>query len=93
MNVSGARIVYHTAPTPGLDSVSILGRPLDDQAIYTVVINDFMASGGDRLGFGPAAITTTPANVVDLDAFVAYLASLPQPVPEPTEPRIILRRP
>jgi 5'-nucleotidase len=92
-HVSGARIVYHTAPTPGLDSVTIQGRPLDDQAIYTVIINDFMASGGDRLGFGSAAISTTPANIVDLDAFTAYLASLPQPVAEPIEPRIILRQP
>jgi 2',3'-cyclic-nucleotide 2'-phosphodiesterase (5'-nucleotidase family) len=89
MHVSGARIVYRGGPSPGLDSVTILGRPLDDLAIYTVVINDFMASGGDRLGFGAAAISTTPANVIDLDAFVAYLASLPQPVPEPVEPRII----
>lgn len=93
MHVSGARIVYHTGDNPGLDSVTIHGSPLDDQAIYLVVINDFMASGGDRLGFGPAAISTTPTNIVDIDAFVAYLGSLPQPVPEPTEPRIILRRP
>ena len=92
-HVSGARLVYHTAPTPGLDTVTIQGRHLDDQAIYTVIINDFMASGGDRLGFGSAAISTTPANIVDLDAFTAYLASLPQPVSEPAEPRIILRRP
>jgi 2',3'-cyclic-nucleotide 2'-phosphodiesterase (5'-nucleotidase family) len=89
MHVSGARIVYHGGPTPGLDTVTVLGKPLDDQAIYTVVINDFMASGGDRLGFGPAAISTTATGVVDLDAFVAYLASLPQPVPEPVEPRLI----
>jgi 5'-nucleotidase len=91
MHVSGARIVYHGGPTPGLDSIAIGGTPLDDQAIYIVVINDFMASGGDRLGFGSAAISTIPADVVDLDAFTAYLASLPQPVTEPTEPRIIRR--
>jgi 2',3'-cyclic-nucleotide 2'-phosphodiesterase (5'-nucleotidase family) len=91
MHVSGARIVYHGGAAPGLDTVSILGRPLDDQTVYTVVINDFMASGGDRLGFGTAAITTVPAGTADLDAFVAYLSSLPQPVHEPAESRIIRR--
>jgi 5'-nucleotidase len=89
MHVSGARVVYHGGDTPGLDSVFVGGEPLNDQATYLVVINDFMASGGDRLGFGTDAISTTPADVVDLDAFVAYLASLPQPVTEPTEQRII----
>jgi 2',3'-cyclic-nucleotide 2'-phosphodiesterase (5'-nucleotidase family) len=91
MHVSGARLVYHVGDTPGLDTVTVLGRPLNDQAIYNVVINDFMAAGGDHLGFGSAAIATIPANTADLDAFVAYLSSLPQPVREPAEPRIIRR--
>jgi 2',3'-cyclic-nucleotide 2'-phosphodiesterase (5'-nucleotidase family) len=89
--ISGARIVYHAGGTPGIDSLTVLGNPLDDRAIYTVVLNDFSANGGDRLGFGSAAISTTAVGVVDLDALIAYLGSLPQPVSAPTEQRLVLR--
>lgn len=90
-HLSGARIVYHAGTTPGLDSLTIQGRPVLDQAIYTVVLNDFSANGGDRLGFGAAAISTQPANLVDLDALIAYLSSLPQPVTPPADARVIRR--
>ncbi|HET9425309.1 MAG TPA: 5'-nucleotidase C-terminal domain-containing protein [Gemmatimonadaceae bacterium] len=90
-HVSGARIVYHGGATPGLDSLTVLGRPVTDQAIYTVVLNDFSANGGDRLGFGTAAVSTVPANIVDLDALIAYLSSLPQPIVPPAGERVIRR--
>ena len=90
-HVSGARLVYHGGATPGLDSLAVQGRPIDRQAIYTVVLNDFSANGGDRLGFGAMAISTTPTNVADLDALIAYLSSLPQPVQPPAGDRIIRR--
>jgi 2',3'-cyclic-nucleotide 2'-phosphodiesterase (5'-nucleotidase family) len=90
-HLSGARLVYHAGATPGLDSLYIQGRPVSPQTIYTVVLNDFSANGGDRLGFGPLAITTLPANIVDLDALIAYLSSLPQPVVPPVGERVIRR--
>jgi 5'-nucleotidase len=89
MHVSGARIVYHAGPSQVIDTITVLGRPLQDQEIYTVVINNFMASGGDHFDFGNAALTTAPASTGQLEALVAYLASLPQPVTEPAEPRLI----
>jgi 2',3'-cyclic-nucleotide 2'-phosphodiesterase (5'-nucleotidase family) len=90
-HLSGARIVYHAGATPGLDSLTVLGQPVNDNAVYTVVLNDFSAAGGDRLGFGTAAISTIPANIVDLDALIAYLSSLPQPVAPPAGERVIRR--
>lgn len=90
-HVSGARLVYHGGATPGLDSLYVQGRPVQPQAAYTVVLNDFSANGGDRLGFGSLAISTTPANVADLDALIAYLSSLPQPVQPPADVRVIRR--
>ena len=78
-------------PSAGVDYTFSCTLPSLPGLIYTVVINDFMASGGDRLGFGTAAISSMPANIADLDAFVAYLSSLPQPIREPSEPRIISR--
>ena len=90
-HVSGARLVYHSAPTPGLDSLYVQGRPVQPKTIYTVVLNDFSANGGDRLGFGSLAISTMPANISDLDALIAYLSSLPQPVAPPADVRVIRR--
>ena len=75
----------------GVDSVAVGGRPLDDAAIYTVVESDFNATGGDNLGFGAAAISTESAGVNDLDALIAYLKSLPQPVAAPPALRLIVR--
>jgi 2',3'-cyclic-nucleotide 2'-phosphodiesterase (5'-nucleotidase family) len=91
-HVSGARIVYHQTPAPGIDTLSVLGTPVNDQAIYSVILNDFSAAGGDNLGFGAAALSTLPLNIVDLDALIAYLGSLPQPVTAPAEQRLILRQ-
>jgi len=90
-HISGARVVYHTAPTAAVDSITIGDLPLDDTAVYTVVQSDFTATGGDALGFGVAAISTASVGVTDLDALIAYLKSLPQPVSAPTAPRLIDR--
>ena len=90
-HISGARIVYHTMPIPDLDSISIGGRPLKDSAIYTIVQSDFTATGGDKLGFGDAALSMEPVGVNDLDALIAYLKSVSQPVKAPTGQRLILR--
>ena len=90
-HVSGARLVYHAGPPAGLDSLYVQGRPVEPQTIYTVVLNDFSANGGDRLGFGSLAISTTPTNIADLDALIAYLPSLPQPVQPPADARVIRR--
>jgi len=88
-HVSGARLVYHGGATPGLDSLAVQGRPVERATVYTVVLNDFSANGGDQLGFGSMAISSTPTNIADLDALIAYLSSLPQPVQPPAEQRII----
>jgi 2',3'-cyclic-nucleotide 2'-phosphodiesterase (5'-nucleotidase family) len=91
-HISGARVVYHTAPSVGIDSINIGGRPLDDAAVYTVVQNNFNAIGGDNLGFGAAAISMDPVGVTDLDALITYLKSLPEPVRAPADQRFILRQ-
>jgi hypothetical protein len=52
-------------------------------------MNNFMAAGGDGLALGAAAIRSEALPIVDLDALIAYLRQLPQPVRAPTEPRIV----
>jgi 2',3'-cyclic-nucleotide 2'-phosphodiesterase (5'-nucleotidase family) len=64
------------------------GRPLDDRRRYTLATDDYLAGGGsgfDMLAPLPAA----KSGRFDVDALVAYLARLPQPVRAPEEPRLL----
>jgi 2',3'-cyclic-nucleotide 2'-phosphodiesterase (5'-nucleotidase family) len=92
VHVSGAVVEYDTSRAAGsrLVSVQIAGAPLADDRSYTVVLNDFEYTGGSGLGFGNAAVRAENLNLVDLDAFVAYLRSLPQPVEPPPGQRFIV---
>lgn len=88
--VSGARAVVDTTRPPGSRIVSLTldsGRPLDDRARYTIVINDFMATGGDDLAFTDSSAVTRDLGVIDLDATVTYLKKLPSPVHAPSADR------
>jgi 2',3'-cyclic-nucleotide 2'-phosphodiesterase (5'-nucleotidase family) len=92
VHVSGVTIVYDSTAAQGarLRSITMAnGAPLDTAARYRVILNDFSALGGDGLEFTTGAIRTEPLGIVDLDAFIAYLRKLPQPVRAPKEPRII----
>jgi 2',3'-cyclic-nucleotide 2'-phosphodiesterase (5'-nucleotidase family) len=92
VHVSGITMTYDSTAAPGarLGSVTLAGgAPIDTAAQYRVILNDFMALGGEGLGFTSGAIRTEPLSVVDLDALIAYLRRLPQPVRAPSEPRIV----
>ena len=65
------------------------GRAIADDAHYTLVMNNFMATGGDGLALGAEAVRSEPLPIIDLDAFIDYLKQLPQPVRAPTGRRII----
>ena len=74
-------VTHDPRQPPGLDHAARFGgRPLDDQAIYTVVLNDFIGDRRRRLSASDArpSATSTGATVVDLDAFAARISrSLP----------------
>jgi 5'-nucleotidase len=65
------------------------GRPLRDDARYTLILNDFLATGSDGLALGASALSSEALPIVDLDALVAYLRSRPQPVVAPSDMRFI----
>ena len=92
IHVSGLTITYDSTAAQGARVRSITmanGAPLDTTAQYRVILNDFSALGGEGLGFTTGAIRSEPLGIIDLDAFIAYLRRLPQPVRAPKEPRII----
>lgn len=92
VHTSGIVVRYDSTRAPGARvlSVSVGGTPLADDRVYSVIINDFMALGGDVLGFGSRAITSTPLSLVDLDALVRYVREHAQPVAPPDEARFIV---
>jgi 5'-nucleotidase len=64
------------------------GTPLSDTRTYNVIVNDFIATGGEGYNAGGRATASKPLNIVDLDALIDYLKSLPSPITAPTEVRI-----
>jgi 5'-nucleotidase len=62
------------------------GRPLDPKKRYLVVLNSFLATGGDA--FPAQAAATRGAGPGDLDALAGYLQGLPQPFSAKIEGRI-----
>ena len=91
-HVSGVTIGYNPALPAGKRIVSLsfpAGRTLADGASYDVIVNDFMATGGEGMG-PPQGASSTPLGIVDLDALVSYMKSLPSPVRAPEEARIFI---
>ena len=91
VHISGMLVEYDTTRAPGarVVSVHVNGAPLDDARSYTVVVNDFQYTGGSGLGFDTVRRAEN-LDLVDLDAFVDYLQSLPQPVAAPTDKRFVI---
>ena len=91
-HVSGIRITFDTTKAVGQRVTAATlanGRQIDDAARYVVVMNDFMATGGDELGVQGLGAAPTPLNMVDLDVLIDYARSRPQPVAAPTDVRLV----
>lgn len=58
------------------------GRVVEDADVVTLGLSEFVATGGDRYT-SLAEGRTTRTGLADLDAVIAYLQSLPQPVAAP----------
>lgn len=95
VHVSGITIGYNPAATQGARIVSLRlpdGRTLVDGATYSVIVNDFIATGGESLCSIKDAVRSTPLSVTDLEALTGYLATLKSPIVAPTDPRFLVRQ-
>jgi 5'-nucleotidase len=93
MLISGAVITVDTTRPPGARITTVGlpgGRPLDDRATYTIVITDFLATGGLGLAFPDSSAVIRDLSILDLDATIAYLRTLPTPVVAPRERRWLI---
>ena len=92
VHLSGVTVRYDSTRAAGARIVSAQlsgGRDIIPDARYTLILNDFLATGGDGLAITTGALRTEILPMVDLDALVTYLESRPQPVQAPTDARII----
>jgi 2',3'-cyclic-nucleotide 2'-phosphodiesterase (5'-nucleotidase family) len=90
-HVSGLTIKYDPARAKGARIVSVTiadGTALSDTKTYNVIVNDFLATGGEGYNAGGRATVSKPLNIVDLDALIDYLKTLPDPITAPAEVRI-----
>lgn len=69
------------------------GAELRDDARYTIVLNDFMATGAEGRILTDAATADETLASDDLGALVGYLSSRPQPVSVPNDTRITISHP
>ena len=92
IHVSGVTLTYDPSRPSGQRIVSARlsnGREISADGQYTLIMNNFMAAGGDGLALGAEAVRTEPLPIIDLDALIDYVKQLPQPVRAPAERRII----
>jgi 2',3'-cyclic-nucleotide 2'-phosphodiesterase (5'-nucleotidase family) len=92
VHISGATVTYDSTRAAGSRVTRVRmadGSALGDDGRYTIILNDFLATGGDGLGLATGALRTEILPIVDLDALVSYLKTRPQPVRGPTDARLI----
>jgi 5'-nucleotidase len=64
------------------------GKPIDPAGHYRVVLNNYLAAGGDSLSAFTAGTDITDKGIIDLDALVAWIAPHRTP-PEPNRIKLI----
>lgn len=92
VHVSGMTVHYSSDAADGQRVRRVTlddGSPLRDDDIYTMAVNDFLAEGGDGYAMFAEALEQSRTGVSDLDAFITYVQSLPQPVQAPAQPRFV----
>ncbi|MEP6729634.1 MAG: 5'-nucleotidase C-terminal domain-containing protein [bacterium] len=93
VHVSGVAVTYDSTRAPGARIVTAKlssGKELRDDGRYALILNDFLATGGEGLGVTNGAIKTEVLPTIDLDALIEYLRAQPQPVRGPSDSRLIV---
>jgi 2',3'-cyclic-nucleotide 2'-phosphodiesterase (5'-nucleotidase family) len=87
---SGLRVRYRLEAEDGRRVVSATlesGADVQPNAVYRVVVNNFLAEGGDGYTMLLEGRRPDYTGIVDLDALLDHLAALPSPTPLPaTDP-------
>jgi 5'-nucleotidase len=89
LQVSGLHYTWDAARPPQSRVVEVRkdGIPIDLAKTYTIVANNFIATGGDGFTVFLEA-SSAVGGPIDLDAFIDYVSRLPQPFSAPAVDRI-----
>jgi 5'-nucleotidase len=71
-----------------VDEMRLNGRLIDPAAKYRIVVNNYLASGGDSLTAFTGGTDIADTGIIDLDALVAWIAPGRTP-PQPNRVRLI----
>ncbi|MQA89196.1 MAG: hypothetical protein GEU90_03015 [Gemmatimonas sp.] len=85
-HVSGVRVRYRRNGEPGrriVEAILDSGEVIRAHGQYRVVVNNFLAEGGDGFDMLLEGADVEHTGIVDLDALIDYLAALPSPTPVP----------
>jgi 5'-nucleotidase len=87
-HIAGAEVWYDARKEPGqrLSRIRVGGQDLDRGHNYTLVVNDFMATGGSGFRMFVGA-PREDLDAVDIDALTRYLGALRSPVEAPNDVR------
>jgi 5'-nucleotidase len=88
-HIAGLEVWFDTRKPPGkrIDRVRFdTGRNLEQDRAYTLVVSDFMATGGSGFGMLVGA-PREDLDVIDVDALIRYLSVLRPPVEPAAAPR------
>jgi 5'-nucleotidase len=91
-HVSGLTVTYDPRRPPGDRILSMQladGTTVHPDTAYSVTVTDFLATGtGDGYTALGNALASTPTGIVDLDALIQYIGTLPQPLHAPRDERM-----
>ncbi len=89
LQISGFSYSYDASRNPAdrVTSISMNGTEIDMNANYSVATTNYLATGGDGYSVMEEGIITG-YGMMDVDAFISYLESLPMPVETRTGGRI-----
>ncbi|MBL0939522.1 MAG: 5'-nucleotidase C-terminal domain-containing protein [Gemmatimonadaceae bacterium] len=88
-HVSGLIITFDTSKPAGQRVVRVtdsVGKAIEPDRIYTIVMNDFMVENDFREPLA-RAVSTEFTTIRDIDMFAEYLRKLPQPIRADATPR------
>jgi 2',3'-cyclic-nucleotide 2'-phosphodiesterase / 3'-nucleotidase / 5'-nucleotidase len=91
-HVSGVRVQFSAGASPGArvrQAVTSDGRPIDPARTYRIVVNNFMAEGGDGYTILLEGGNIVNTGIIDLDALIAHLRELPTPLVAPPADRYL----
>lgn len=90
-HLSGATAEFDMSRPVG-DRIGVItlesGEQVRDDRVYTVTASDFMVTGGDGFTMFADALEQRATGIIDLDALIAHIQSLPGPLHAPRNVRM-----